>query len=150
MWTVGRRRRGEVPRVVAHGYPPKGGHGAEVLVGTGEPIGDRDVVVSASEALDDSAEVASDTGPIELKAEVHLFEVSASHAEQVGAMAQFVGTDACATRRLLPRQEMPYEDTFRGPPDRCPTVTAARLRTTAVTTSAMSPNDRYSVLATRS
>ena len=135
---------------MAHGDPPQGGHRAEVLVRTCEPVGDRDVVVSASKTLDDATEVAPDTGSIELEAEIHLFEVGASHAQQIGPMAQFVGTDAGAPRRLLPREEMPYEDTFRGPPDRCPTVTAARRRTTAVTASAISPNDRYSVFATRS
>jgi len=33
-------------------------------------------------------------------------------------MAQFVGTYAGAPCRLLPREEVPYEDAFRGPPDR--------------------------------
>jgi len=140
----------EVPRVVAHGDPPQRGHGAEMLVRSSQPIGDGDVVVSTSKTLDDATEIAPNSGPIELEAEVHLFEVGATHAQQIGPMAQFVGTDASAPCRLLPREEMPYEDAFRGPPDPWPTLTVAFRRTTAVTASAISPNDRYSVFATRS
>ena len=150
MRSVGRCGLGEVPCVVTHGDPPQGRHGAEVLVRTSEPIGDRDVVVSTAETLDDATEIAPDSGPIELETEVHLFEVGAAHAQQVGPMAQFIGTDPGAPCRLLPREEVPYEDTFRGPPYRLPTMTVVFRRTTAVTASAISPNDRYSVFATRS
>ena len=150
MRSVGRCGLGEVSRVVAHGDPPQWGHGAEVLVRTSEPIGDRDIVVSTAEPLDDATEIATDSGPIELETEVHLFQVGAAHAQQVGPMAEFIGTYPGAPRRLLPREEVPYEDAFRGPPDRWPTATVAFRRTTAVTASAISPNDRYSVFATSS
>lgn len=78
--SVGGGRLGEVPRVVAHRDPPQGGHRTEVFIRSSKPIGDRYVVVPTSKTLDDASEVPSDAGPIELEAEVHLFEVRASHA----------------------------------------------------------------------
>lgn len=85
----------------------------ESRVRSGEPVGDRDVVVVPMEPLDDPAEVAPNPRSVELECEVHLLEVCPTDPQQVRTVGSLDRGDSGCQRGLVPREEMTGQDVFR-------------------------------------